>query len=75
MQIWCAVKAFRETTCREATLAYHRQVPDEEDFAARTYEHTMQIAEHIAPLVLPTGDDISAARLTCLSIRLSWLCC
>ena len=34
----------------------------EEDFATLTYENTLQIAAHIAPLVLPSGDDASAAR-------------
>ncbi|MGL6200395.1 MAG: DEAD/DEAH box helicase family protein [Lachnospiraceae bacterium] len=38
----------------------------DEDFAALTYENTLQISEHIAPLVLPTGDDISAARFDML---------
>lgn len=38
----------------------------EEDFSTLTYENTLQIAEHIAPLVLPTGDDISAARFDML---------
>ncbi|MEL1134731.1 DEAD/DEAH box helicase family protein [Desulfitobacterium sp. THU1] len=38
----------------------------EEDLAFLTYENTLQIAEHIAPLVLPTGDDISAARFDML---------
>lgn len=36
------------------------QSPD--DFATLTYENTLQIAEHIAPLVLPSGDDTAAAR-------------
>lgn len=38
----------------------------EEDFATLTYENTLQIAEHIATLVLPTGDDASAARFDML---------
>lgn len=48
---------------------------NEEDFAALTYENTLQIAEHIAPLVLPTNDDISAARFDQLiyQIELSML--
>jgi type I restriction enzyme R subunit len=37
-----------------------------EDTAVYTYENTLQIAEHIAPLALPTGDDISAARFDML---------
>jgi len=32
----------------------------ESDFETLTYENTLQIAEHIAPLVLPSGDDTSA---------------
>lgn len=38
----------------------------EDDFNTLTYEHTLQIAEHIAPLVLPSSDDISAARFDML---------
>lgn len=38
----------------------------ENDFDTLTYENTLQIAEHIAPLVLPSGDDISAARFDML---------
>lgn len=38
----------------------------EEDFATLTYENTLQIAEHIAPLVLPSGDDASSARFDML---------
>ena len=34
----------------------------ESDFMALTYENTSQIAEHIAPFILPSGDDIAAAR-------------
>ena len=37
-----------------------------DDFSALTYENTLQIAEHIAPLVLPTREDISAARFDML---------
>lgn len=37
-----------------------------EDFSTITYENILQIAEHIAPLVLPTGDDIAAARFDVL---------
>ena len=44
----------------------HRRIIDkfqsEEDFAVLTYENTLQIAEHIAPLVLPSSEDASAAR-------------
>lgn len=38
----------------------------EADFDTLTYENTLQIAEHIAPLIMPTGDDISAARFDML---------
>ncbi|WP_250227783.1 DEAD/DEAH box helicase family protein [Anaeropeptidivorans aminofermentans] len=34
----------------------------EDDFSTLTYENTLQIAEHVAPLILPSGDDVSAAR-------------
>jgi len=36
------------------------------DFTSLTYEDTLQIAEHIAPLVSPTKDDISAVRFDML---------
>ena len=38
----------------------------EDDFNALTYENTLQIAEHIAPLAPPTSEDISAARFDML---------
>ncbi|MDL2324942.1 DEAD/DEAH box helicase family protein, partial [Ruminococcaceae bacterium OttesenSCG-928-A16] len=38
----------------------------QDDFATLTYENTLQIAEHVAPLVLPTGEDTSAARFDML---------
>ncbi len=34
----------------------------EEAFTVLTYENTLQIAEHIAPLIPPTIDDIAAVR-------------
>ena len=34
----------------------------DDDFTTLTYENTLQIAEHVAPLVLPSGDDTAAAR-------------
>ncbi|HBR01255.1 MAG TPA: hypothetical protein DD738_01430 [Ruminiclostridium sp.] len=42
----------------------------EEDFVSLTYENTLQIAEHIAPLVLPTGDDVSVARFDMLMYQI-----
>ncbi len=36
------------------------------DYNALTYENTLQIAEHIAPLILPTSGDISAVRFDML---------
>ena len=39
---------------------------NEDDFASLTYENTLQIAEHIAPLVLPVYGDASAARFDIL---------
>lgn len=36
------------------------------DFDALTYEDTLEMAEHIAPLVAPTGDDVAAARFDML---------
>lgn len=51
-------------------MKQHLRVIDQyqtaESFAALTYEKTLQIAEHIAPLVLPTGDDVSVARVDML---------
>lgn len=38
----------------------------EEDFTTLTYENTLQIAEHIAPLIPPTSDDVSAVRFDML---------
>ncbi len=38
----------------------------EADFTTLTYENTLQIAEHIAPLIPPTGEDIEASRLDML---------
>lgn len=38
----------------------------EEDFESLTYENTLQIAEHIAPLTPPAGEDISANRFDML---------
>ena len=45
----------------------------EPDFDTLTYENTLQIAEHIAPLILPTGDDISAARFDMLIYQISFI--
>lgn len=46
-----------------------------EDFHALTYEVTLQLAEHIAPLVLPDKDEISAIRFDSLmfGIELAYL--
>ena len=38
----------------------------ESDFETLTYENTLQIAEHIAPLIPPAGDDITAVRFDML---------
>ena len=42
------------------------QYQSEDDFNTLTYENTLQIAEHIAPLISPTEDDVSAARFDML---------
>lgn len=47
-------------------LQYVDKYQTEEDFVALTYENTLQIAEHIAPLILPTTDDVAAARFDIL---------
>ena len=39
---------------------------EENDFDTLTYENTLQIAEHIAPLILPSGEEVSAARFDIL---------
>jgi type I restriction enzyme R subunit len=46
-----------------------------ESFNALSYENTLQIAEHIAPLVSPEEDDISAVRFDALlyQIELAYL--
>jgi type I restriction enzyme R subunit len=38
----------------------------ESDFTTLTYENTLQIAEHIAPLIPPANDEISAVRFDML---------
>ena len=38
----------------------------EDDFATLTYENTLQIAEHIAPHIPPSQDEISAVRFDML---------
>lgn len=38
----------------------------ENDFSALTYENTLQIAEHIAPLIPPAEEDVSAVRFDML---------
>ena len=48
----------------------HLQIIDkfqnEKDFESLTYENTLQIAEHISPLLPPAGDDSSADRFDIL---------
>ena len=56
----------RENFAVKQHLRVIDQYRTEESFAALTYENTLQVAEHIAPLVQPTGDDISAARFDML---------
>ena len=43
-----------------------------DDFDTLNYENTLQITEHIAPLVLPDGDDISAARFDMLLYQIEF---
>ena len=43
-------------------LRFIDKYQSEADFDALSYENTLQIAEHIAPLVLPSRDDATAAR-------------
>ncbi|MDR3239221.1 MAG: DEAD/DEAH box helicase family protein [Clostridiales bacterium] len=42
----------------------------ESDFDALTYEHTLHLADHIAPLVPPSGGDASAARFDMLIFQI-----
>ncbi len=57
------VKALpRDNFAVKQHLRYIDQYQSEEDFAALTYENTLQIAEHIAPLILPSYEDASATR-------------
>ena len=61
------VKALpRDNFAVKQHLRFIDKYQTEEDFATLTYENTLQVAEHIAPLVLPTGDDASAARFDML---------
>ena len=48
---------------------------NESDFEALTYENTLQIAEHIAPLISPAEEDVSAVRfdILCYQIQLAML--
>lgn len=39
---------------------------NESDFVALTYENTLQIAEHIAPLIPPSQDEVNAVRFDML---------
>ncbi len=43
-------------------LRFIDKFQSEEDFVALTYENTLQIAEHMAPLILPSKEDPSATR-------------
>lgn len=56
-------------------LRYVDEYSKIEDYNALTYEETLQLAEHIAPLVLPDKDDISALRFDSLmyGIELAYL--
>ena len=57
------VKALpRENFAVKQHLRIIDKYQNEDDFATLTYENTLQIAEHIAPLILPSGDDASATR-------------
>ncbi len=57
------VKALpRDNFAVKQHLRFIDKFQSEEDFAALTYENTLQIAEHIAPLVLPANEDVSATR-------------
>lgn len=47
-------------------LRYIDKYQTEADFDILTYENTLQIAEHIAPLILPETDDVAAARFDML---------
>lgn len=63
----CQVKALRrDNFAVKQHLCIIDQYQRSEDFSALTYENTLQIAEHIAPLVLPAGEDISASRFDML---------
>lgn len=52
----------RENFAVKQHLRFIDKFKREEDFAALTYENTLQIAEHIAPLIPPSSDDPSAQR-------------
>jgi type I restriction enzyme R subunit len=64
------VGKIKSLPCDNFAVKQHLRVIDQyqadDDFATLTYENTLQIAEHIAPLVVPTFDDISATRFDML---------
>jgi type I restriction enzyme R subunit len=65
----------RESFAVKQHLRFIDKYLSEHDFETLTYENTLQIAEHIAPLVLPSGEDASATRFDMLiyQIELSML--
>lgn len=67
------VKALpRESFAVKQHLRVIDKYQTENDFDTLTYENTLQIAEHVAPLVLPTDDDISAARFDMLVYQIEF---
>jgi type I restriction enzyme R subunit len=56
----------RENFAVKQHLRWIDKYQTEDDFATLTYENTLQIAEHIAPFILPTTDDVAAARFDVL---------
>lgn len=64
------VRQVRALPTENFAVKQHLQIVDryqnEEDFESLTYENTLQIAEHISPLLPPTSEDISANRFDML---------
>ena len=64
------VQQIKQLPLDNFAVKQHRRMIDkfqsEEDFSALTYENTLQIGEHIAPLILPESEDITAVRFDML---------
>jgi len=62
----------RENFAVKQHLKYIDKFQNENDFAALTYENTLQIAEHVAPFIPPVNEDISAVRFDMLIYQIEF---